>query len=190
MRRGKRSFGSPEVRRCWERWARLVELFALRRPERRRVKGKDYALVHRELLAACRQARTGAEPELQEFYNRLEVLAEPWLTTRTLDQADAEILLDLLARCRAVERQLGSRRRWAAHHRLNPTLLFVFLGCFLLAIVLATHSMMQPALLWADDLLDRTLFFIRRASDLQKLFVVAVTLIIVSVIAVSRPARS
>jgi hypothetical protein len=105
------------LRRHWRRWAALVALHARR--SGRAADPREYEALHRELLAASR-ALAAAEGARREFYRRLEEVARPWLTARALEQADRELLLDLLARCRQAERELrpppwpGAGVLWAA----------------------------------------------------------------------------
>jgi hypothetical protein len=53
------------------------------------------------------------------LYQNLDNLAQPWMTLQVLEQAEGEILSDLLAKCRQVERGLPgptwsqTARRWA-----------------------------------------------------------------------------
>ncbi len=94
------------LRKHLDRWLSIVELYARRRPGRRRVEPAAYAALHRALLAACRAPGTW-EPARREALDRL---VAPWLSTVTLARADRELLADLLARLRALQRELGGRR--------------------------------------------------------------------------------
>jgi hypothetical protein len=114
---------SPELaalRQHWRWWTALVEVFAGRHRGARVVDPEEYQALHRQLLAACRTLAGGAEGPERQLYQRLEELVRPWLTVYALRQADREILLDLLVRCRQAEQELPSqfrpRRvpRWAA----------------------------------------------------------------------------
>jgi hypothetical protein len=97
------------LRPCWGRWTAVVELFANRRPGRRRVDPQAYLEVHRGLTEACRTSVDRGEEPGPDFFRRLEGLVLPWLDTSVLAKADREILLDLLAPCRDVEKELRCR---------------------------------------------------------------------------------
>jgi hypothetical protein len=93
----------------WERYIRIVRLFALRRPERYEVDPEKYAQLHKRLLQTCRvpPEREGAEDG--SFYRGVEGLLGPWVTLESLAQADDEVVWELLCRCEQVERVLGGR---------------------------------------------------------------------------------
>src|SRR5262249_28422008 len=132
----RRRGGPPEftaLKSCWRRWVEIVELFARRKPARRRVDPETYAALHKELIERCQARRAAANDVEAVFYRYLEDLARPWLTPLVLARADREILLDLLARCRQVEEQLGIRfwrrsiRSWVVPVGLAALAVFVVL---------------------------------------------------------------
>jgi len=85
----------------------LVALQARRGRGAHLVDPQEYQRLHQDLVAACVAAGGAAEGAQREFYQRLEELARPWLTARVLEQTDHDILMDLLARCRQAEQELG-----------------------------------------------------------------------------------
>src|SRR3954462_4456255 len=87
--------------RQWRRWTEVVGWFALKRPARRWVRAAEYEALHRELVANCRRLAE-AGPDGADF-DRLATLAGPWLSTGELERTDRALLLDLMARCRAVD---------------------------------------------------------------------------------------
>jgi hypothetical protein len=95
------------LRKHWGLWTAVVELFARRRGARRRVNPREYEGLHQELLAACRVLAEAGDAGKRPFYQRLEELAQPWLTLLVLERTDREILFDLLGRCRGAARALG-----------------------------------------------------------------------------------
>jgi hypothetical protein len=100
------------LRRCWRRWTAVVELFARRRPGRRRVDPREYELLRLELLRHCQ--RLGVGEDRRALCEQMANLVEPWLTPRALGHADCEILQDLVLRCRQVADQLGGGSRLLA----------------------------------------------------------------------------
>jgi hypothetical protein len=95
------------LRRCWQQWVEVVALFAQRRRTRHRLRDGEYQSLHGRLIRVCRSLARAAEGTQRAYYQKLEALARPWLTTRVMEQTDQKILLNLLARCRQVGRELG-----------------------------------------------------------------------------------
>src|SRR4051794_38241925 len=96
----------------WRRWVDIIESFARLRPGRRRIATQDYVRLYQELLRDCRGLAESAGEEAGRFYRDLEDLVRPWLTPSVLARSERDILLDLVVRCRDVERRLGIRS-WA-----------------------------------------------------------------------------
>jgi hypothetical protein len=190
----RRRGGAPEavaLRTCWRRWVSVVELFARRRPARRRVDPKTYGILHKELIQKCRSLAASADEVESVFYRYLEDLAQPWLTPAILARADREILTDLLVRCRQAENQLGGRT-WAQSvlRVVIPLLLvsfFVFVG--LVGLGIADQAGF-PILNWLRSWSDDVWFAVKRSSDVERLSVAGFVLIVISIFAVMRTARS
>ncbi len=186
--------GLPDVsalRRPWRQWAAAVELFARRRRGRRRVDPRAYQAVHGELLAACRALAASCEGEQRARCQRLEEMVRPWMSCRVLELAEAEILLDLLARCRQAEREWGLRTRADAARRwLGPGL--ALLAALAAAGFLAATAnwLLLPAWGWLKDWLHVTWLGVKRSSDLELLGVGGVLVVLVAIYVVSRAARS
>lgn len=191
MRRREHSPEKIALRRRFSRWAAIVELFARGRPARKRVDPQAYVTLHRELIASCRVLATSANEVEAVSYRYLEDLAKPWLDLAVLDCADRDILFDLLIRCNHVQAQLGGRS-WIRVLRARGTP--VFLGASFLAIMLlcmgrfsvVLSTMLDRARNWSDDLSIR----VNHSTDLERLFVGGLVLIMVTIYAVSRTARS
>src|SRR4051812_23375629 len=98
------------LRPRWSRWTALLERYGRQRRAVTAADAREYRALHRELVAACVAAAAAGGPGC-ELYRRLEELARPWLSVRVLERTDDELLLDLLARCRQAEQQLGPRPR-------------------------------------------------------------------------------
>ncbi len=191
MRRREHSPEKIALRRRFSRWAAIVEVFARRRPARKRVDPQAYVTLHRELIASCRVLAASANEVEAVSYRYLEDLAQPWLDLAVLDHEDRDILFDLLIRCKHVQAQLGGRS-WIRVLRAWGTP--VFLGASFLAIMLlcmgrfpaVLSTMLDRACNWSDDLSIR----VNHSTDLERLFVGGLVLIMVTIYAVSRTARS
>ncbi len=122
-----------DLRDLWSRWTAVIDQFARRRRGRHRLRGQEYQALHGELLRLCRSLAEGADEQARDLYSRLELVAQPWLTLWALQQADREILLDLLLHCRQAERELGSRRwGWLARVCVKGGLALAAVACLLL----------------------------------------------------------
>ena len=194
MRRREHSPEKIALRRCFSRWAAIVELFARGRPACKRVDPQAYVTLHRELIASCRVLAASANEVEAASYRYLEDLAQPWLDLAVLDRAyraDRDILFDLLIRCKHVQAQLGGRswirvlRAWGTPVFLGASFLAIMFLCMgRFSVVLST--MLDRARNWSDDLYIR----VNHSTDLERLFVVGLVLIMVTIYAVSRTARS
>jgi hypothetical protein len=190
----RRRGASPErlaLVASWRRWVAIVELFALRRPARRRVDRHEYRVLHKDLLDRCRLLAESANEVEASFYRYLECLAQPWLSPAVFVRADHEILLDLLVRCRDADLQLGGRS-WV--RSIAGWVIPTFVACALSAVIMVVLGALDSAGFavldrlrgWSDDLW----FAVRRSTELQRLTFVGAVLLIVSVIVVTRTARS
>lgn len=93
---------------AWHQWMAIIDHFARRRP-RHLVNRNAYDKLYNALVQTCRlQAARGDEPT-QELYQRLADLVTPWLTPKTLEREDREILFSLLSHCREAEQELRDR---------------------------------------------------------------------------------
>jgi hypothetical protein len=191
MRRREHSPEKIALRRRFSRWAAIVELFARGRPARKRVDPQAYVTLHRELIASCRVLAASANEVEAVSYRYLEDLAQPWLDLAVLDRTDRDILFDLLFRCKHVQSQLGGRswirvlRGWGTPVFLGASFLAIMLLCMgRFSVVLST--MLDRARNWSDDLSIR----VNHSTDLERLFVVGLVLIMVTIYAVSRIPRS
>jgi hypothetical protein len=185
------SLSRARLQSRWREWTAIVELFAKKSPARKRVGAREYAELHSQVIAACRLlAHEAPDDAARAYFTELEHIAEPWLSPRALSLAGGEILKSLLARCRAVEHELGVRRMLApppAARLLGVSLftLLVVLGCAL-AWAAGPAQALKQARGWADD----AWLIVRRASDLQKLAALVFVVIPVSIYAIARTARN
>ncbi len=150
-----------------------------------------YNMLHRELLTTCRSLADSAGEESRAYYEGLEELARPWLNPKTLAQADREILDGLLARCRSVEAELGGRSWFSAALGLTSRgLLPVAVLAGSIFLLGASGVDFVAALDHARGWSDVIWIALRRTSDLQRLAIVTVSVLLASVYGVSRTARS
>jgi hypothetical protein len=190
----KRRRGPPEVVALmthWRRWTDIVDLFARRRPARRRVGSQEYAVLHKALIQDCRTLAESAGEEEAAYYRQLEDLVQPWLNPSILARADREILMDLLIRCRQVEYQLGGRpwTRTASGWAPMAVLASLFAVGLVLGIA-ALGGLGSSALELLRGWSTEVWIAVRRSSDIQRLSFIGLVLIIVSIVVVSRTARS
>jgi hypothetical protein len=184
----------PEVaalKTFWHRWVDTVELFALRRPARRGVETREFGILHNELIKKCRLLAESTNEVEAAFYRYLEDLVRPWLSPTVLARADREILLDLLLRCRQAERQLGGRS-WARSvlHWALPALLAGMVIFSLLLGLFIIHRLGFPAVQRLRDFSDDLWFTVTRLTEVERLTFVAVVLLMVSIVALARTAKS
>jgi hypothetical protein len=191
MIRREPSLDKEALRKCWRRWAHIVELFARRRPARKRVDPQAYVELHRELTHMCRVLAPSANEAEATLYRYLEGLVQPWLNLAVLDRAERDILFDLLIRCREVETQLGGRTRIRLLAARGVG--FVLASCFFVITLLwlsgslvSLRTILYRARSWSDELW----FNVSHASEVQYLFFVGCALIVVCIYLVSRTARS
>ncbi len=118
------------LREAWRRWTRVVEAFA-KGSARAGVSTEAYKLLHTQLLEVCRAQAEAAEGPQRAAFQRLEAIAEPWLTPQSLGAADRQTLVSLLERCRQVEREMGigpGVNLWAWAATVAALLALAYLG--------------------------------------------------------------
>jgi hypothetical protein len=168
-----------------------VELFARRRAARNRIDTAEYAQLHRDLVDRVRALGRNASDVEAAFYRYLEDLVQPWLDLQVLGRAEREILFDLLIRCREVEVQLG-RRSWMRllRARAAPAPLGAMFFAIILLCIDRSSLVLWTILNQARGLCDDVMFRIVHSTDLERLFVVGLVLIAVSIYSISRTAQS
>lgn len=124
----------------WQRFARIILLFARRSKQRYEVDPAEYQRLHEMLLKICRALSEREGLENGPFYQELEELLVPWVTLESLTQADGEIVWGLLCRCEQVERVLGGRPAKSVDwRRINLVVLGLAGGtAVVMVVVLAT----------------------------------------------------
>ncbi len=93
---------------AWRQWMAIVDHFALRRP-RHHVNRNAYDKLYNALVQTCRLQAATTDGPTHELYQRLADLVTPWLTPKTLEREDREILFSLLSHCREAEQELRER---------------------------------------------------------------------------------
>jgi multidrug transporter EmrE-like cation transporter len=190
----KGSTASPEsavLKARWRRWVKIVELFARERPACRRVDPGAYAILHKELVTSCRALAARASDVDAAFYRYIEDLVQPWLNPLVLGRADREILLDLLVRCRQAERAFIGRS-WSLRLPL-VVLLALFVSFFVFLWELdrgMTAGVASTVLSGLRNVSDDVWVAVTHSNEAQWLSFVAVMLVVVSIVSVSRTARS
>jgi hypothetical protein len=184
----------PEVaalKARWCRWVEVVELFARRRPGRRRVDSREYVVLYNQLIQDCHGLGDSANEVERSFYRYLEGLVRPWLAPGVLARSDRDLLLDLLARCRQAERQLGIRSWTPAVPDWAPRaiMLSLFAAAGIALFVTGAGgwlSALGRLRGWSDDLW----FAVKYSRDVERLCFVGIVLIVISMFTISRTARS
>jgi hypothetical protein len=183
------SIGPASLATHWRRWSAVVELFARRRPARRRVDPREYRALYCELTASCRDLASAGDEAGRAYYERLEATVRPWLSLRALEHADREVLGSLLDRCRQVDRELGG---WSLpiYRVLALTVLLPSALVALSALTWNARGSLFTVVELMQDWSNVIWFATRRASDLEKLFALGLILISTSIIMISCTARS
>ncbi len=91
--------------KAWRQWTAIVEHFALRKSPHR-VNRNKYEKLYKLLVAASRSHAAKARGPRREFYLRLADFVLPWMTPRSLESTDRELLFSLLSYCRQFEQDL------------------------------------------------------------------------------------
>jgi hypothetical protein len=181
--------GQAALRRRWCQWTALVE-----RAGRRgacRVSPGEYQALRQELLLGCRSLAAGVAEADRPFYHDLEELVEPWLTPQSLEQADADILADLLARCRQAEQKLGGRSPGSTlFRRLAPLAVLVMLGTAVFLLIRTADSFLFPLLEWAGGGWRAALGVLRRLGNTQRLVIAVAAVVLVGMFVASRTRSS
>jgi hypothetical protein len=133
----------------WRRWTELISGFAERQARRARFDASEYEALHRALLAACQAMIVHADPEHAAWLTRMQQLVEPWMTAATLEKIDKELLADVLARCRAIDQEMGGLGwSWNRLIRRQRALVTLVLGCLIvppLLVGVAYWSELSPS---------------------------------------------
>jgi hypothetical protein len=181
----------PEaLKEDWRRWTDIIANIARRGEARRRVDARVYKVLHRRLIASCRDLAGSSGEAERAYYEGLEATVRPWLSPRVLAVADREILGLLLDRCRRVEQELGVRFGVRTVLRRASLKLLVVASSTVLFLSWAAGDLWLPLAGAVMDCSAAFRFSLGRMSDMEKLFALGVTMILVSIYYVSRTARN
>lgn len=157
-----------DLRRRWQAWTKVVRAFVTRPGAASRYDPAEYEAAHQELVAACEARAAVADGPAQDYFRELGDVARPWLTTRSLEQADRELLVALYRRCCQIDTELNRGFRAVLVLPRLPNgyavLAVVILG---LAIVAAAGGMPGAV----DDLTRTVRAVFRQLTTAQQLLV-------------------
>jgi hypothetical protein len=120
--------------------------------EARDVTAAGYRDLHERLLAACRSELEAAAGPRRALLERLEALAEPWLSPHALASMDPEALASLVLRCRQLGRDLGAAGHGPALGRWVALFATLFLGVALAGWACRQQAWMVRARAWTAAL--------------------------------------
>jgi hypothetical protein len=167
------------VGRHWRRWTAVIERQARRRG-RRRLSPAEYHALYRELLAACRALASTGDADWQTYARRLEAVVRPWLAARVLERADPDILLDLLARCRRIDRDLNGRDwRSVARAWVWPAVAGLAGAALIALVTCAMSGMLQPLSDWLHHEWRAVRVAVQESTDVQRLLAVGVVVALI-----------
>jgi hypothetical protein len=178
------------VKKDWSRWTCLVAVMARGRSARAAIGAEEYRELYRRLTTNCRELAGSADNPGRTLHETMIDTVRPWLSPQALERADREILGVLLQRCRWIERAIGVRTGVLTHLRRAAPL---FLLPAATVIVVVGWTLAVPRIPLVDAVRFRWAMVwmsVKRTSDVEKLCLVGIVLILISIYSVSRMARS
>lgn len=155
-----------DLRRRWRSWTKVVRAFVTKPGAASRYDPAEYEAAHQELVAACEERAAGADGPARDYFRELADVARPWLSTRSLEQADRELLMALYLRCYRIDGELNRGVRAVLVLPRLPSgyavLAVVILG---LAVVAAAGGMPDAV----DDLIRHVRAPFRQLTTAQQL---------------------
>jgi hypothetical protein len=142
------------------------------------------------VIAKCRSVSESQDPA-DPLYETLAEVVKPWVSLEILKRTDNELLISLLYRCRDLERQLGCRTRvwWRSQIPIRLLLASVIVAALLLWLG-AAEGVFMALVDWLRSWAVVIWVTIKWSSDLERIFFLGIVLVVVSLIAVVRTARS
>lgn len=95
-----------------QEWQKVLQTIVARHKLRRRIRPERYTQLHQSIIEHCEQQLNCREvpDSSRELHRRLLNLLTPWISLEVLDRTDSGILVDLIAKCRALEARLTGRK--------------------------------------------------------------------------------
>jgi hypothetical protein len=179
------------LRQHWRKWTAIVERFARRCRERHWLHAEEYQRLYKELIGSCRSLAGTADEAQEAFYQRLESLAQPWLTCQVLEKADREILLDLLERCQQIQKELSGRMGVSLPWRWKtPVFALAAAGAVLFLLIWTADWVWFPLLGWLKEAWQEKWNAIAKWSAAQQLIVAGFTVSLIAMCLVWHRVRS
>lgn len=187
---GGASVAWGELPRLWRTWTDMIGLFATIDPARGKVAPLAYEAVHRELIATCKRLASTVDDASRKRVETLTDLAMPWLTTRTLDLAELEILRYVHRRCLQLDQDLNGPN-WKAVKRRFRRLSYWGAASLVLVVflVLTADWVWNPAIRTVGDIWDTVRITIKRTSELHRWVVAGGVFLVLAFLAVFRATR-
>lgn len=189
MQHPKGATDSAVLKLRWRQWTGVVEYVAGGR--RGSVDPEAYARLHTDLVRICRRLAGQGPPEKRSSYERVQNLVGPWMSFAVLARTDPELLVALLRRCQAVDRELYGRT-WLtlAGRAASQVALALVLAAVLIPLGRLTSQQAIPVVEKVQDWALELRLAIKYSSPTERLLVggIAATLIAVSII--SRSTRT
>lgn len=187
MARQDNSKERRELRRFLSRWREVVESSA----RGLRVDPRKYQALHGELLQRCQALAGESGQEETPLYKSVAKMLEPWLNIEALTQANRDILLEVLQRCRQAERDLGGRSWLDASHRwLRPALATLAGGMALGTLVWLTVRWWLPLRSLVTGTRFEISMALNRMGASERWMFAGVIAIVVAIVLLSRTAKN
>jgi hypothetical protein len=157
-----------ELPRLWHLWTEMVALFATSDQDRAKVDPAAYEVLHGEILEACQTLAPTADEAARKRTEMLTALAAPWLTAASLDQADHEILTNLLVRCRELDQDLSGPSWRTSGRRFRKPLFWAAVVLALVVFFLTAAWTWEPVVDRVLDLWDTVCIVWKRSTIVQR----------------------
>jgi len=173
----------------WRQWSGIVAQFAKRRDAQPSIQHGEYLALHNALVQECQTLATQSDAAQEAFFLEAKGIVKPWLTPQSLAQAESHVVIRLAQQCRTIERTLVGRR-FALRGRLRR-ITVVAIALAAVAFVLMSWSVDSiDSLLQASRVaIGRFGYFLRHTTSTQRLFAIAVAVVVVAIYFVRTSAR-
>lgn len=184
MERTRDLKGLAVLKRPWKRWTAVVHHCVRSRPQSD-LNDADYRALYMELLGDCQKLGDNGDVATQQYARFMQSIIRPWLTRHTLEQADREILLDLLKRCRRIDQELNGRN-WSdvLVVWLWPTLAAIAGAASVMLVIVIANGLSRRVNDWVDVQGRQFRIAFEAATMIQRVMAIGFALAIVTVLAV------